>query len=620
MNNKASNGPNVEALLEYLKSNRGFDFTGYKRPSLMRRISRRMQLVGVESFGDYQDYLEVHPEEFPALFNTILINVTSFFRDPPAWDYLAGEVIPRIAANTADEESIRVWSAGCASGQEAYSLAMVLAEVLGLQRCRQRVKIYATDVDQEALDQARRASYSAQQVKEVPAGLRDKYFEASGDGYVFNSDLRRVVIFGRHDLVQDAPISRLDLLVCRNTLIYFNSEIQRRILARFHFALKESGYLFLGKAEMLLTHGHLFDGEGLEHRIFSKVPQVGMRDRMVLLTEAGNHVAANQLGLYVRLREAAFDVAPEAQLVVDKRGDLILANDLACSMFGLDPRDLGRPFQDLEVSYRPVELRSMIEGAQTGGRVMSLKDVIRHTPGGGRQYLDVEVRPLYDNDQAWMGASVVFQDITRYHQLQEDLERSKHDLETAYEELQSSNEELETTNEELQSSNEELQTTNEELQSTNEEMETMNEELQSSNEELQAMNEEMRQRTAELNRSNLFLRSILAGMEAGVVAVDRDFNILLWNSRAEDLWGLRSDEVTGRSLWALDIGLPVDRLKVPLREFLAGESEGEDVVLEAINRRGRPVTCRISMSCLDRGEGQELEGAVLLMEVEDRGA
>jgi two-component system CheB/CheR fusion protein len=176
MPNKEDRDPDFEALLEYLKSNRGFDFTGYKRPSLVRRITRRMQMVSVESFAEYQDYLEVHPEEFAALFNTILINVTSFFRDPPAWDYLAGEVIPRIAANAADEESIRVWSAGCASGQEAYTLAMVLAEALGVQRCRQRVKIYATDVDEEALEQARGASYRAQQVKDIPPRLRDKYF------------------------------------------------------------------------------------------------------------------------------------------------------------------------------------------------------------------------------------------------------------------------------------------------------------------------------------------------------------------------------------------------------------------------------------------------------------
>jgi two-component system CheB/CheR fusion protein len=248
----------------------------------------------------------------------------------------------------------------------------------------------------------------------------------------------------------------------------------------------------------------------------------------------------------------------------------------------------------------------MIQTAQAGGQAVSLRDIVRHAPGGGRQYLDVEVLPLYDSDQAWMGASIVFQDISRYHQLQEDLERSRHDLESAYEELQASNEEMETTNEELQSSNEELQ--------------TINEELQSSNEELQATNEELRQRTVELNQSTLFLWSILVAMEAGVVVVDWDLNILLWNSRAEDLWGLRSDEVMGRSLWSLDIGLPVERLKEPMQAFLAGEGDGRDVVLEAINRRGRPVACRISMSRLDRGENLVLEGIVLLMETEDREA
>src|SRR5215831_10948316 len=185
--------PDLEALLDYLKRTRGFDFTAYKRSSLMRRILKRMLMINVPSFNDYVDYLEVHPEEFALLFNTILINVTSFFRDPPAWEFLGQEVIPRMLKSTAPNGLIRVWSAGTASGEEAYSLAILLAEQLGIESFRSRVKIYATDVDEEALAQARLGSYSAKDVEEVPAELRDRYFERQNTQFVFHKELRRSV-------------------------------------------------------------------------------------------------------------------------------------------------------------------------------------------------------------------------------------------------------------------------------------------------------------------------------------------------------------------------------------------------------------------------------------------
>jgi two-component system CheB/CheR fusion protein len=177
----------------------------------------------------------VHPEEFGQLFNVILINVTTFFRDDQIWNYLQTELIPAIARQNGDP--LRVWTAGCASGEETYSVAMLLADALGREQFRDRVKIYATDVDDQALNSARAASYAENQVESVPEEMRARYFMQEGDRYVFDKDLRRSVIFGRHDLVQDAPISRINLLVCRNTLMYFNTEAQTRILARFHFAL-----------------------------------------------------------------------------------------------------------------------------------------------------------------------------------------------------------------------------------------------------------------------------------------------------------------------------------------------------------------------------------------------
>ncbi len=209
-------------LLEYLRATRGFDFGGYKVSTLMRRVQKRMGEVGVESYADYIDFLEVHPDEFQPLFNTVLINVTSFFRDPPAWEYVAQEVLPRILADRAPDRPIRVWSAGCASGEEAYTIALLLVEALGEEAFRQRVKIYATDADEEALLQARQGSFEERQAGDIPAPLLEKYFERVNGRFVFRSDLRRSLIFGRHDLVQDAAISRVDLLVCRNALMYFN--------------------------------------------------------------------------------------------------------------------------------------------------------------------------------------------------------------------------------------------------------------------------------------------------------------------------------------------------------------------------------------------------------------
>jgi two-component system, chemotaxis family, CheB/CheR fusion protein len=602
--------PKFEGLLEHLKRSRGFDFTGYKRSTLMRRALKRRQALNLGDFADYLDYLEVHPEEFTQLFNTILINVTAFFRDEPAWDYLGREIIPRILAGKQGGEPIRVWSAGCASGEECYSLAILLAEAVGPEGFQQGVKIYATDVDEEALAQARHASYSGRDLQAIPAGLRDKYFEPAGSRYAFRPDLRRSIIFGRHDLVQDAPISRLDLLVCRNTLMYLNAETQGKILARFHFALTDPGYLFLGRAEMLLTHAKVFAPTNLKYRIFTKAPTVNLRERLLVLAQAGEGDAVNHLGRQVRLRELAFDGGPVAQVVVDLNGSLVQVNERARTLFRLGLKDLGRPLQDLELSYRPAELRSSIEQAYANRGVVRLPNVEHHLPEG-HLHLDVQVAPLVENGASLLGASITFEDVSERQRLQAEVQRTTQALETANEELQSTNEELETANEELQSTNEELETTNEELQSTNEELETMNEELHSTNEELETMNEELRLRTTDLNQSNAFLRSILAALRAGVAVVDRQLTVLVWNHRAEDLWGLRADEVQGKSLLGMDIGLPVEQL--PLPAFLAGKADFEVVSLAATNRRGRAIQCQVTCTPFLGSEG-ERAGVVLLME------
>jgi two-component system CheB/CheR fusion protein len=600
-------------LLDYLKRSRGFDFSGYKRPSLMRRIRKRMQAVEVNDFGDYIDYLEVHPQEFTSLFNGILINVTSFFRDPPAWEYIAGEIVPRIVRDKRPAELIRIWDAGCASGEEAYTLAIVLAEALGEQQFRERVKIYATDIDNEALGQARQASYSARDLNGLAPELIERYFEVANDRYIFRKNLRPSVIFGRHDLLQDAPISRIDLLVCRNTLMYFNAEAQTRILTRFNFALAEGGFLVLGKAEMLFTHVNLFLPVDLKRRVFTKVSRPALRDRLLLLAQPGDDEGGNHVTRQDRVREAAFDASPTAQFVVNTGGLLQLANERARLLFGLFANDIGRPIQELALSYRVLPLRGGIEQAIAERRPIQIKDVEWSIPNGEGRVLDLFVAPLLDPGNGLLAVSVSATDVTAYRRLQEEVEHANQELETAYEELQSTNEELETTNEELQSTIEELETTNEELQSTNEELETMNEELQSTNEELQTINDEIRRRTDELNEVNSFLESILTSLRVGVVVVDRDLLVRVWNHKAEDLWGLREDEVQGQHFLNLDIGLPVQQIRQPMRACLAGEADYRDIVLPATNRRGRTIECKVGCTPL-LGAGREIRGVILLME------
>lgn len=453
MTNNNNENQVFEALLEYLRQSRGFDFTGYKRASLQRRVRKQMQSRNIDNVSEYLDYLQVHPEEFLPLFNTILINVTAFFRDQNAWNYLQDQTLPHLLSEKDEQSQIRVWSAGCASGEEAYTLAMIFAELLGSQEFHQRVKIYATDIDEQALTQARHASYHARQVEAIPKEWLERYFDVIGDRYIFRSDLRRAVIFGRHDLIQDAPISRLDLLVCRNTLMYFNAETQTHILDRFHFALNNTGILFLGKAEMLLTHANFFTPLSLQHRIFRRVPQKNRRNTPILALPI-----------------------------------------------------LNEEIQD----------------------------------------------PL--------------------NRLQEQLNQSKQELETT------------------------------------------NEELQSANEELQTINDELRVRTSDLNQANAFLHSIFASLQMGVIVVDRQFNILTWNHQAENLWGLRSDEVIGRSFLGLDIGLPVGELRDMIRLCLTQETEKAETILNARNRRGKDIQCRINITPLGGGIEFQNRGVILLIE------
>ena len=608
---QSDGGRDFDAFLEYLKRTRGFDFTGYKRPSLTRRVQKRMHAVGVASYAEFTQLLERDPAEFDHLFNTVLINVTAFFRDEVPWEALTTEMIPRLLESKQPDEPIRVWSAGCASGEEPYTLAIVLAEALGHEAFRTRVKIYATDVDEHALTAARHATYSAKQTEGVPPELLEKYFERRDTNYIFRKDLRRYVIFGRNDLVQDSPISRVDLLTCRNTLMYFDAATQAKILARFHFALSDVGYLLLGRAETLLAHSESFTPVDLKRRIFMKVPRTNYRARLLAMT-GGPEPAPERTSSEDRLRDAAWE-SPLAQIVVDGAGVLVVANERARALFSIATTDFGRPFHDLELSYRPTDLRSVIDQTTLTRKPLAVRNVEWANRSGDVRWIDVQATPLLSGTHSG-GVVISFDDVTAFNLLNRELEKSNAELEGAYEELQSTNEELETTNEELQSTVEELETTNEELQSTNEELETMNEELQSTNEELTTINDELRRRSDELNDVNDFMGAVLTSLRGGVTVLDTELRIDVWNERAFDLWGVHEEEVRGMHFMMLDIGLPVQSLAKPIRACLSAESDGETVSLEAINRRGKSIVCDVTVRPMRRADGVEIRGVIVMME------
>ena len=566
-------GPEFEKLIEHLRDTRGFDFTGYKRASLLRRVSLRCSELSIDNFRAYLDYLQVHTEEFGSLFNKILINVTEFFRDKETWDYLAEKVIPRIAAKTGE---IRVWSTGTSSGEEAYSAAILLCEALGEESFVDRVKIYATDVDEEALAKAR-GGYTAKELASVDDGLRLRYFERQGERFMFRTALRRTIIFGRHDLTQDAPISRLDLLICRNTLIYFMAETQGRILARFHYALNDDGYLFLGRAEMLLTHAALFTPVDVKERIFTKVASLHLQDRLVLLAQSGSKEATNHIARQLRVRELTTEGTPYPQIVVDAAGILISANQPARLLFTIPADDLGRSLKDLELSYKPVDLRTPIDRINRERRPVSMPSVEIKRGDGTPGLYDIHAAPLIDDDGSLVGIVINYVDITHASQLRSELERL-----------------------------------GQELQSTNEELETLNEELESTNAELNSINTDLQLRTREVERLNTLLLAVTGNIEVGAAVLDGGMRVQLWNERAADLWGVRSEEVVGNSFFNLDIGLPAEQLRGLIRAGTGGRPLHDELVVKATTRKGREIRCRVIAHAI--GDGDRSAGVVLVME------
>ena len=543
-------------VLEELAEQRSFDFRGYKKTTLERRFRRRMFQLNLDSYAEYAEYVRKHPDEVNHLLNTILINVTEFFRDPPAWEILRHEVLPSLLKRVKPGHTFRAWSAGCASGEEPYSIAMLLAEYFGSRIQDYDIKIYATDIDEEELNTARRGEYSEEAVRRVRPEWREKYFHGKGMVRV-NREIRRLVIFGRSNLAQDAPISHVNLLVCRNLLIYFDSDLQKQILNRLHYALKPGGVLFLGKSESQLTNSALFQRVNARWRIFQRKSTAPAADeRPEPMPEQPDTTQA------LRVNQELDNARQQNRYMLEtlRIGVFVLAaddtiqqhNTAALTLSALPPTNLvGKRLADTDLYVRIPDLGAHLQATRVNNE--SAKFTARIKAGKEDNLLEVTLRPLIDERGQRSGTLIYVDDQT----VQEKLQSTVEELESTSEELQSANEELETTNEELQSTNEELETTNEELQSTNEELETTNEELQSLNEELETTNQELEERTKELDQLNSVYAQTLEKIRVPVMLINHERQIEFWNSMALRLFGFKSKP---------PVDLTIDQL--PLSESL----------------------------------------------------
>src|SRR5690348_1035368 len=565
----------LSQLISELARSRNLELRGYKTTTLERRIRKRMSEVNTHNYSEYLEKLHEDPREVDLLLNTILINVTEFFRDPQAWEALYAEALPALLRALKPGDTFRAWCAGCASGEEPYSLAILISDFLHDKLGDYDVKIYATDIDEDALTTARRGEYPAERLRRVRPAWRERYFSGSTRLRI-NREQRRLVIFGRSNLMVDAPISHCQLIICRNLLIYFDNVTQKQILSRMHYALESGGVLLLGKAESKLSESHLFQPLNLRWRLFRRLDNraetLGLPPaRQVEAGSPAMDKTTQQLQMLQLYHRYILDTLKSGIMELDSTDTVVNHNEAALAIWGLGAGRLqGRRLQDTEVVVRCPEMARHLEESRGNQTALEFQCSVR--ANSDEKIIHVSIRGIVSEEGERTGALIHCDDVS----LQEKLQTTIEQLEATGEELQSANEELETTNEELQSTNEELETTNEELQSTNEELETTNEELQSLNEELENMNEELEFRTRELDSVNSRYAETLERMPWAVMVLDSEGRVQFWNTASRKLFDLEARSVVGLELTQLPIDTDLRAALVRRRKALG---EGSTPVL-----------------------------------------
>ena len=603
--------PAFRRLLDMLHAEHRFDFREYKPVSLLRRIRARMSHVRVEGFDTYIDYLRMHSGEASALFNSILVNVTGFFRDLEAWNLLRTDALPPVIADAANSGRLRVWTAGCSTGEETYSTAILIADALGTDAGAVDVKIYATDIDEEALVTARQASFRSDQLKDVPGDVLERYFVPDGHLFRVRRELRRWCIFGRHNLAQDPPLPQISLLTCRNLLIYFKSPLQERLVTRFHYALREGGILFLGRSESLVAGSRGFVPVSQKWRIFRRSSEVAtLSDVSSLHHEATGQPRAAALPTAEPPRLTASGIIralPYPAMIIGLDDAVREWNEAATALYEIAAENvIGRQFRDLDISYRVEGLRARIEDVKRVVSSVRLDNVVFNRRSGEAVYVDFWVSRVYDERSRAAAILVAAWDGTAVERFREEIVRLGEQHASATEDLQSTNEELETTNEELQSTNEELETTNEELQSTNEELVTTVDELQAANSELAA-------RSKDLRRLSLFHTAVVKSVQDAIVVLDQVFTVIVWNPTAERLFGVPSSAAEGRDFFSLPLGAPLPLTRLVFARLTGSDgAQTEEIHFEPSLPQGgtRPVVVRFETLVDGDGTCQGLLGIV----------
>jgi len=583
MASKSPRDNELEAILEKVRQVRNFDFRNYKRATLQRRIDRRVEATRSRTRAAYLALLDREPGEVNTLVSSMLIKLTTFFRDAEVWGTL-DKVLQELVKRRRPNQELRIWSAGCATGEEAYSIAIAAAEALGPGLPGAELKVFGTDVDEAAIAFARRGVYPAQQLEGCSKERLARWFVPTSAGYAVRKEIRRSVVFGVNNLVSDAPVSRIDLILCRNVFIYLDADLQKRVLARFHFAARPDGLLVMGRSELIPFAARLFEPIDLTRRIYRKDgrregPGLAAKETLPPLELL---VSKPELRPSPDLQQSFLREVIDSQacpvIVTNTEGIVTLTNQAATRLFSRTESEmLGKRLSTLGLPGLSQDLLVELTARVRAGRSeRETADGMMEMPGAEPVALRAQVVPLKDGTNEVRGLVYLAHDVTSLRSLELNLQKANEELhstnlrlQSSNEELRASNEELETTNEELQSANEELQTTNEELQSTNEELETTNEELQSTNAELDATNRELAHRTQEMDAMSFCQRTIIRTLSAGVLVLDASGHITTWNLAAERLLGLPEREVVGQSLWTLRIPALKRAVQLRIRKSLA---------------------------------------------------
>lgn len=595
----------VTPVLSLLKNSTDVDFSLYKINTLARRIARRMVLLKMKGIETYEQFLMDTPTEVQALYQDILINVTNFFRDSTPFDALKSKIIPALLRDRDRNEPLRIWVPGCSTGEEAYSLAMIVSEVIELSNRGVPVQIFATDLNATCIDQARVGVYSKQRLENVSQERQSKFFTENNGGLRVNKSIRDMCVFAQHNVLSDPPFSHMDLVSCRNLLIYIEPSFQQSVIPIFHYSLKPKGVLILGSSETVNPHRDLFEVDDAKNKIFIK------------------KAATGRLPLGMPSSKISRSVLPHKGLTLQKppRLDLEFGMDINCEADRLLLMRYAPTGVLIDAEFNIVQFRgntepylvpaqgkaslSVLKMAREG-MLMPLQTLLSKAKktsasvredrlplkiNGESREVTLEVIPLKGNSSSESGFFVLFEETSGKASAVEmgvettspsisssfpdaNAAQLKHELARTHEYLQALIEQHDVKNEELQSSNEEAQSANEELQSMNEELETSKEEIQSSNEELSTVNDELQNRNLELAQLNSDLANLIESVQIAIVMVGRDLRIRRLSPMAEKILNIEKTDI-GRPITDLHLQLDLPSLSRLLLETIETISSRE---------------------------------------------